>query len=163
MTRIIVIHGPTGAGKSTLAERIRDSTTKPCALIAQDVIYNEMLNGDGMEAKNEAVILIELLIRRLITDGYNIIVEGVLRPDYFRPMFAKLNSEFKIDYVYLAANVETSVMRHEGRPKQRHNFGEDKVREWHSRSESFGFNDEAIIETDGFSAEDIFDKVQNSL
>ena len=161
--KIIIVHGPTGAGKSTLAEQLRLGQSQPRALIALDAIYNEMLGGEGTQAKHEAVALIELLIRRLTADEYNIVVEGVLRPDYFRPMFTRLNAEFDITYIYLAANVETSVKRHAGRTKERHNFGEDKVREWHTRSEPLGFANEKIIHVDGISAEEVLGKAQASL
>lgn len=163
MTKIIVIHGPAGVGKSTIAARLRDEFDEPVALISQDAIYNDMLGSDGIPAKVEAVKLVELILRQLSSDGFNIILEGVFRAEYFRPVFTRLNREFEITYIFLEANVEATVLRHAARPKHNHDFGEDKIREWHRSSEPFGFENETIIMTDEHTSEDTFSLVQSAL
>ena len=162
MAKLIVIHGPTGVGKSTMAAKLYDSLEQPLDLVSQDAIYHDLLGGAGDPAKFEAVKLIELLVDQLIQDGYQVILEGLLRADRYRPVFKHMMGDFDIQFIYLSAYPDTTSKRHAKREISEL-FSEDKVREWHNLSEPYGIGNEIIIQTDEQSEDETRKSIKQHL
>lgn len=162
MAKLIVIHGPTGVGKSTMAARLRDELEGPVALVSQDAIYHDMLGGNGDPSKFEAIKVIKAVVSQLAIDDYQIILEGLLRADRYRSVFQVVKDNIETKFVYLSAHPDTTSLRHSTRPIA-NMFGEDKVREWYALSEPYGFDSETIIETDGLSENETWMQVKDFL
>jgi predicted kinase len=147
-TRLIVLRGPCGAGKSTVAARLLESS-RPTALIEQDA-YRFIFNVCEGEMYSKTV-------RRMIRDnvlgalgnGFDVILEGILSAKGYREVFASLFLEHpNNNYLfYFDVSFEETVRRHRGRAKAAL-FGEAEMQPWYRRHDLLGCDFEEVIAED---------------
>jgi AAA domain len=91
-TRLIVVRGPCGAGKSTTASRLLDSP-RPTALIEQDA-YRFIFNVREGESYSKTVRqMIRDNVLCALANRFDVIVEGILSTRRYRDVFATLFHE----------------------------------------------------------------------
>jgi hypothetical protein len=76
-TRLIVLRGNSGSGKSTVARAVRERYGRGCALVEQDYLRRIVLrelDGDG----GIAPALIAQTVRFALDHGYHVVLEGIL-------------------------------------------------------------------------------------
>jgi hypothetical protein len=86
-TRLVVIRGNSGSGKSTVARRLRLGYGRGCALAEQDYLRRIVLrerDGPG----GIAPALIEQTVRFALDHGYHAVLEGILLRDRYGPTCA---------------------------------------------------------------------------
>ena len=78
MTKFVVVRGPCGAGKSTVAQRLFERVTRPTALVERDRYMFMFQAADDPRVPDQE--LIELDILKCFEHGFDVIFEGNFRP-----------------------------------------------------------------------------------
>lgn len=130
MSKLVIIRGNSGSGKTTVAKGLQKKLGHGKMLISQDVVRREMLYvKDGEKPK------VEELLFQLAMYGKNncdvVILEGILNSKWYNNLFERLLNEFEsnIFAYYFDIPFEETLERHKQKPNA-HEFGEAEMREW---------------------------------
>ena len=130
MSKLIILRGNSGSGKSSAAKALQRELGRNTLIISQDTVRREMLWArDGKDTT-----AIPLLIH-LLRYGYEhhavVILEGILYADWYHPLFAAAATWFgeEIYAYYYDLPFEETLRRHETK-KNRFSFGEEEMRRW---------------------------------
>lgn len=130
MSKLVIIRGNSGSGKTTVAKGLQKKLGHGKMLISQDVVRREMLYvKDGEKPK------VEELLFQLAMYGKNncdvVILEGILNSKWYNNLFERLLKEFEnnIFAYYFDIPFEETLERHKQKPNA-HEFGEAEMREW---------------------------------
>lgn len=146
MSKLIIIRGNSGSGKSTVAKLVREKSAHPekVALIEQDYLRRIVLkekerdNGFNIELiKQTAIFALER--------GYDVIVEGILSSKRYGIMMRELMSMIDESYIfYIDIPFDETLRRHKTKPNA-HEFGEKEMREWYREKDVLGVEDEIVF------------------
>ena len=116
MARLLVVTGPPGAGKSTVAARLADRFERS-VLVRGDDFFGFVRRGyiDPWlpESHEQNAVVTEAsaaATARYVAGGFDTVFDGVVGP-WFLPTFAALTGLPELDYVMLLPPVETCVTR----------------------------------------------------
>jgi gluconate kinase len=130
MASLLVVTGPPGAGKSTVA-RILADRFEPSVLVAGDAFFGFLARGaiepwlPESDAQNEIVTeAAAAAAGRYAAAGYATLYDGVVGP-WFLPKFLAGTSLSRIDYVVLQPSVERCLERVATR--QGHGFADERA------------------------------------
>jgi predicted kinase len=162
-TKLIVIRGNSGSGKSTIARTIRERWGKRgLAIVGQDNLRREILKI-GDDPANPSIGLIDLTARYALDHGYHVIVEGILGSRNHGEMLVRLVA----DHIgtstcwYLDIPFEETLRRHAERSAAKpatNEFGENEMRGWYKERDLVqGMNETVIPESS--SLEDSVDLI----
>ena len=130
-TRLIILRGNSGSGKSTVARALRAARPRgDVALVSRDVVRREVL-GVHDTAGNPSVELLDLMVRFALDRGFSVVLEGILYPPTYAPMLRGLTADHvgcTLGYFWDLAFEET-LHRHESR-QVRVDYGEAEMRRW---------------------------------
>lgn len=147
-TRLVVLRGPAGAGKSSVAARLLESP-RPTALIEQDA-YRFGFNVREGEAYSRTVRqMIHDSVIAALGNGFDVILEGILKAKGYREIVAALLREHPRNnhLFYFDVSFEETVRRHRGRAKVGL-FTEDDMRGWYKAHDLLGVESEHVIGED---------------
>ncbi|WP_250228632.1 kinase [Anaeropeptidivorans aminofermentans] len=130
MSKIIILRGNSGSGKSTVGKALQKKIGRGTLLIGQDTIRREMLWVSD-EPKNQAIDLIINLVSYGHQNCKFVILEGILYADIYEALFRKVEELFaeNIFAYYFLLPFEETLKRHKLRPKL-YEFGEAEMRRW---------------------------------
>jgi predicted kinase len=126
-----VLRGNSGAGKSTVAQALREAYGRGVAWVSQDLIRRIVLKErDRPGAMN--IGLIDQIARYSLDHGYHVVLDGIFYADRYGPMLADLNRDHLgiSRFYYLDVSMDETLRRHTTRP-QAAEFGPDYMRQWH--------------------------------
>lgn len=113
---LLVVSGPPGAGKSTVARLLADRSS-PSVLVEGDAFFAFLARGaidpwlPASAAQNETVTQAAAAAAgRYASGGFTTVYDGVVGP-WFLPTFAAASGLDRVDYVILLPPVETCVAR----------------------------------------------------
>ena len=108
---LLVITGPPGAGKSTVARLVADSFGRS-VLVEGDAFFGFLAAGavppwlPGSHQQNEVVTVAAATATGcFVTGGYETVYDGVVGP-WFLPTFAAATGLHELDYVILLPSVD---------------------------------------------------------
>lgn len=130
MPKIIIIRGNAGSGKSSLAKQVQHALGEGTLLLSQDQIRREMLLAhDGFETPT--IPLLITLLQYAHTHCKTVILEGILRSDWYKPLFNDIVERYgkEIYAYYYDLPFEETLRRHQTRHKSQE-FGEESLRRW---------------------------------
>lgn len=148
-TRLIVLRGPSAAGKSSVAARLLESP-RPTALIAQDA-YRFLFNvREGAAYSATVREMIRDNVLRALQNGFDVIVEGILRTTGYRDVFATLFREHprRNHLFYFDVSLDETLRRHRGRATAADRFSEADMRSWYTARDLLGYDFERVIGED---------------
>lgn len=128
MTKLIILRGNSGSGKTTIARLLQQEFGKETLLVSQDVVRREMLR-----VKDTAHNLSIDLIKKIAMYGKDrcsyVIVEGILATSRYRSMLLDLIDYFdgKAWVYYFDLPFAETLLRHQKRANSRE-FGEPELR-----------------------------------
>ena len=151
-TRLIILRGNSGSGKTTAAKALREKLGSNTMLISQDVIRREVLKVKD-DADNPAIELIKRMAEYGNSIGYNVILEGIFSKKKYGIMLEYLINEFQGEAhaFYFDILFEETLKRHITKPNA-HEFGEIEMREWWKEKDYLNIKEEKFI-TDKMSME----------
>lgn len=148
MSKLIVIRGNSGSGKTSLAKALQQKLGYNNMLISQDVIRRDMLRvKDGPDTK--ALPLMKELLLYGKNNCENVILEGILNASWYQPLFELAMYEFKgkIFAYYYDIPFDETLARHHTKPN-RSDFGEKDMRNWWIEKDFIDFIPEKVITKD---------------
>lgn len=145
MSKLIIIRGNSGSGKTTVAKALQEKLGHNIMLISQDVIRRDILRvKDGSDTKALP------LIKELILYGKNncevVILEGILKASWYQTLFelARFEFEDRIFAYYYDIPFEETVIRHKTKVNC-NDFGESDMKRWWNEKDYIGTIEEKIL------------------
>jgi len=130
-TRLIVVRGNSGSGKSTVAKSLREAYGNGLAWVSQDLIRRIILKEKDRPG-GANIGLIDQVTRYSLENGYHVVLDGIFYADRYEPMLAGLATDHRgvTRFYYLDVSMEETLRRHTTRP-QAAEFGPDDMRSWY--------------------------------
>lgn len=88
-SRLIIIRGNSGSGKTLLAHAIREARPRGIAIISHDVLRREILHVRD-HPESLSVGYIDLSARFALNHGLHVVVEGILHSESYGEMLTRL-------------------------------------------------------------------------
>ena len=120
MSRIVIVSGPPGAGKSTVARGLAESASGPLAMhIHTDDHYAYIRKGFVAPWRPESQVQNKVLTDAMATStaiyakgGYEVFVDGIIGPWFFEPWLAAARQNaIDLRYVALLPSEDEAVAR----------------------------------------------------
>lgn len=130
MSKLVMIRGNSGSGKTTVAKKLQHQLGPNTMVISQDVIRREILwVKDGANTK-----ALSLLAEMLIYGQKHceiVILEGILYSKWYMPVFELGKNIFgnQILAYYYNIPFEETLFRH-GFKRNHQEFGENEMKKW---------------------------------
>jgi predicted kinase len=144
-TRLIVIRGNSGSGKSTIARQLQLRHGRGCALVEQDYLRRIVLR-ERDHVGGAAAALIEHTARFALDHDYHVIVEGILRSGRYGDMLRGLRRAHRgqTTVFYLDVSLAETLRRHQNRP-QAAEFTAEDMRGWYHPGDVLGTPGERVL------------------
>ena len=145
MSKLILIRGNSGSGKTSVAAALQKKLGRNTLLISQDVIRREMLwVSDGQNT--QCLPLLQTLLEYGARNCSYVILEGILNATWYRPLFETAQALFGPDIFayYYDLPFEETLTRHSTRDKSAE-FGEEAMRRWWSEKDYISFLPEKVL------------------
>jgi predicted kinase len=144
-TRLVVLRGPSGAGKTTVATAARARLGRGVGLVQQDLLRRVVLREHDLPGGLN-IALIATVARFSLDAGYHVILEGILSAARYGPMLRQLAADHRgrTTFFYFDVPFEETVRRHATRP-QASEFTPEDMRGWYETSGPLGVSGEQII------------------
>lgn len=145
-TRLVVLRGPSGSGKSSTAKALRARLGRSVALVEQDYLRRIVLKERDIP-RGANIGLISNTARYALEHGWNVIVDGILSAKRYTGMLDELRRDHAgtTHFYYFDISWEETVRRHRTRP-QADEFTVEQMREWYRPRDLLGFPGERIIQ-----------------
>jgi predicted kinase len=147
-TRLVVLRGNSGSGKSTVARRLRERLGRGVAWVEQDYLRRILLREHDRPGLPN-IGLINNAVRYALDSGYHVILDGIL----FRPHYGLMLRELTGDHLggtwhyYFDIPVEETLRRHATKPLAS-DVGPIQLVEWYNEGDLLGISGELIIGPD---------------
>ena len=153
-SKLIIIRGNSGSGKTTIAKTLQKHLGSGTLFISQDTIRRDMLNIRDRKG-NLSIDLIRQIAEYGMGKCEFVILEGILSKQRYGEMLHDLIHFYhgKVHIYYFDLSFEETVKRHNSRPK-RMEFGEDSLWSWWNPKDYLGWTREVLL-TDDMSQEDV--------
>lgn len=145
-TRLVVLRGNSGSGKSTTAQEVRRRLGRGVAWIEQDYLRRILLREhDRPDAPN--IGLIDQTARYALGNGYHVILEGILYSPTYGAMLRRLIDDHAgvTGVYYFQLSFDETVERHATRPLAE-TVTPEQMREWYQARDLLGVPGEQVIE-----------------
>lgn len=144
MSKVIIIRGNSGSGKTTVAKLLQQRIGSQTMLISQDMIRREMLYD---KPGNLTVGLIDNLIEYGLLNCEFIIIEGILKEHRYGNMLRKhFLGKTDIYAYYYDISFEETLKRHNS--KGDIGFGKNVLKDWFVAHDYLGLENEKVIKDD---------------
>ena len=146
MSKLIVIRGNSGSGKSSLARELQHKFGRNTMIIPQDTVRREMLWAHDGAGNFAQPLMIELL-KYGRKNCEVVILEGILKSQWYTELFEAAKAEFEQIYAYYYdIPFEETLNRHATKPAEKQaQFGENEMRQWWNDKDYIGFIPETTL------------------
>lgn len=147
--KLIILRGPSGAGKSTVARKLHSESKRKVVLIEQDYYREQLINNSlGTKDTSKAMRLemFETDIRIALKHNFDVIVEGILNPQTYVPVFERIREVSHVEafMFYFDVSFEETARRHATRGKAGR-FSADEMKEWYEFAQKSSLDWEVIV------------------
>ena len=146
-TRLVVLRGDSGSGKTTTATALRPLLRGKTAVIHQDHFRRTLLAGGEKASRSaDAAALIDTVARQSLDLGYDVILDGILNlRDYAGRLEQLWRDHRGVTRIYqFDVGFDETVRRHETR-ELRDAFSPEQMRAWHDGWQPLEFVEEGRI------------------
>lgn len=153
-TRLIVLRGNSGSGKSTTARSLSEQLGRGVAWIEQDYVRRVVLREHGDGPVNAG--LIDAMVRHTLDAGYHVILEGILSAVRYREMLVALTDDHvgRTTHYYFDLPFDETVRRHATRSLSAE-FSAEEMQQWYRPGDLLGLTGETVIGPDRRLAETV--------
>jgi predicted kinase len=145
-SRLVILRGNSGSGKSTTAQELRRRVGRGVAWVEQDYLRRILLREhDRAGAPN--IGLIDRTARYALDHGYHVILEGIL----YSPTYGAMLRQLLADHAgisgvyYFQLSFDETLRRHATRPLAEV-VTPEQMREWYTDRDLLGVPDERVID-----------------
>jgi predicted kinase len=143
-TRLVVLRGNSGSGKSTTAQEVRRRVGRGVAWVEQDYLRRVLLREhDRAGAPN--IALIDQTARYALDHGYHVILEGI----FYKPTYGEMLHQLIADHggvtgvYYFQLSFEETLRRHATKPLGK--ATPEQMRDWYQPCDLLGVPGEQVI------------------
>ena len=112
MSKLIILRGNSGCGKSSTARLLRERLGSQIAWVEQDYLRRIVLKEKESEGARN-IELIRQTVEFCLSTGQNVVLEGILNASRYKPMLKELLVKWPDHYVYyFEVSLEETVRRH---------------------------------------------------
>lgn len=161
MAKLIIIRGPAGSGKSSIAKKLHGQAIEETAYLPVD-LFRVDIAKEQTNAAEIAADIISYCAKKFLDNGYTVIIESMfdIRKKRWNDLLTNLvnykNVEAKL--FYLQITEDEAVRRNSARQKGAF-VSEDEIRQWYALSQPTGWDNEEIIDTEANTLDAIVDKI----
>jgi adenylate kinase family enzyme len=171
---VIIITGPPGAGKTTVARDVAAAFT-PSIVLASDALWAWVVNGFvepwELEAREQNRAIVRAVLAaaaRLAEAGYATVLEGIVGPWFMELVHEELDHlTVPVGYVVLRPSLEVCLARaHQRRSDPQHAGAlaeEGPIRHMYAQFASLGTYESHALDTSALNAEETTTKVLDGL
>lgn len=144
-TKLILLRGNSGSGKSTVAKAIRAQSTERIAWVEQDYIRRIILKEKDRPGGINGDLILQVVAFAFAHD-YHVILEGIFYSKHYRTMLEQLfvlHPEHNFIY-YVDVSLPETLRRHATKPNK-DDFGEEEMRRWYIERDVLGVAGEKVI------------------
>jgi cytidylate kinase len=167
---VIILTGPPGAGKTTVAELLATSASGPAVHLTTDLFYRSIRTGFVLpflpQAQRQNEVVIEAVTGTVATfarGGYDVVADGIVGPWFLPPFRAVCERDhLALSYVVLRPDLDTTLSR----AKQRagHELKDvGAITGLHGAFTQLGSLEAHAIDTGGLDAEQTCAEVRRAL
>ena len=146
-SRLIIIRGNSGSGKSKLARAIREARPRGVAIVGHDILRRDILHvRDHPGALS--VPYIDMSVRFVLDHGLDVVVEGILHAEIYGDMLTRLRSDHLgvTRSYYYELDLEETLRRHRTKALAAE-VSEDKVVSWYRSSDLISGLEECVFDS----------------
>jgi cytidylate kinase len=119
MSDVLLLTGPPGSGKTTVARLVATDAPRPTVHVTTDEFYRAIRTGfvppylPGAQRQNEVVVdVIVATVAVYARGGYDVVVDGVIGPWFLAPFrAAAAGGDWRLSYVVLRPDLDTTLRR----------------------------------------------------
>jgi predicted kinase len=130
-SRLVLLRGNSGSGKSSIAAEIRVRFERGVAVVGQDVMRRAVLQEQDVSS-GANIGLIGLVARYALERGFHVVVEEILSAARYEEMLTALLRDHRgvSRCYYLDVPFEETLVRHATKPNA-NDFGAEEMRSWY--------------------------------
>lgn len=164
-SKLIILRGHSGSGKSTTAKILQERSSRPLIIVEQDLYRVDILRSipDNTVVNEMTRQMVRDNSLMILEHGYDVVIEGILYFPKSKPIFDELilkhptnNYMFRFDVSF-----DETLRRHRTREKSA-DFGEPEMREWYKEQEPSGYDFERVI-PESFTLEEAVEFIQKTV
>lgn len=157
-SRLIIIRGNSGSGKTLLAHAIRKARPRGVAIISHDVLRREILHVRD-HPESLSVGYIDLSARFALNHGLHVVVEGILHSESYGEMLTRLVEDHRgVSRCYRYDLDLAETLRRHRTKSLASEVSEEQVSSWHRSVDPAGTLPEIVVDAT-VSAESALDAV----
>lgn len=146
MTRLVILRGNSGSGKSTVAKALRERSKsgRKIAIVEQDYLRRHILKEKERD-NGDNIGLIKQTVEYALANNYDVLLEGILYGPRYGLMVTSLIKLADQHWVYyFDVSFEETLRRHSTKYNA-HEFGEEEMRAWYKDDDRLGCDGEITI------------------
>jgi cytidylate kinase len=167
---VIILTGPPGAGKTTVADLLATEASVPTVHLTTDLFYRAIHAGFVLpylpEAQRQNEVVIDAIVGTVATyarGGYDVVVDGIIGPWFLPPFRAAAERDhWRMSYLVLRPDLRTTLARAKQRPG-----GElkdvDAITGLHGAFTRLGDLESHVIDTSGLDARETVVEVRDAI
>lgn len=145
MAKLIILRGPSGSGKSSVAKKLREKIKSKTALVEHDYLRRIILKEEDIPNGINSHLIFKVT-EFALNNGYNVILEGIFFTKHYRQMLDKI-LEFHPEgnYIYyFDVPLKETLKRHQSKDIAE-DFGEKEMGSWYVGKDVLNLGGETII------------------
>ena len=162
MSKLYIITGPAGVGKSTISRKIAESKKKS-VLIEGDDIYHQVIGGyvQAWKEGNHLDVFWKVCIntiRTYLEDGYDVIFNYIVTPISLKQMQGKFK-DYDVKFIVLLVDEKTLLLRDKERPEDCQMT--ERCITLLNNFKNYNYNEQYILDTSNFTVNEAVDIIEN--
>ncbi|WP_405057156.1 kinase [Kribbella sp. NBC_01505] len=147
-TRLVVVRGNSGSGKSSTAQEIRRRLGYGVSWVEQDYVRRTLLREHDRFGQPN-VGLIDMIVRYALAHGYHVVLEGILNNRTYGDMLRQLVADHAgvTGAYYFQLPFDETIRRHSTRELSKV-VTADQMRDWYRDIDLLGVPGEQVIGID---------------
>lgn len=161
-TKLVVLRGNSGSGKSTTAQEIRQRVGRGVAWIEQDYLRRILLREHDRPGVPN-IGLIDQTARYALDHGYHVVLEGIFYTPHYGEMLHQLIADHAgiTGVYYFQLPFDETIRRHSTRPLAKV-VNAEQMRDWYHPCDLLGVPGEQVIDISS-TLTDTVDRVVRNL